>query len=511
MRTLRLVLGDQLNYTHSLVKTPDDSVIWVLMELRQETDYVRHHVQKVIGFFAAMYNYARFLEKKGHRVIHLKINDPDNTGNLMENLSRLVALHDISRFDYFLPDEYRLDVQLKSFASALTIPVRVFDTEHFLTERDELSRFFEGKKEYLMESFYRMMRKKHRVLMDMAGKPVGGKWNYDAENRKKWDARNPLPQPFLLAHDFSDILREIQQAGVETIGQVDATAFFWPVSRKESLRLLHDFVERMLPHFGTYQDAMVLNGWSLFHSRISFSLNTKMLHPKEVIEAVEQAYHDGTGRISLPQAEGFIRQILGWREYMRGIYWAQMPGYAKLNFFGHGRKLPSWFWTGETNMRCMQQAVSQSLEKAYAHHIQRLMVTGSFALMAGIHPDELDRWYLGIYMDAIEWVEITNTRGMSQFADGGIVGTKPYCGSANYMHKMSNYCSNCKYDKDKRYGEDACPLNSLYWDFYLRHRDKLEKNPRIGMMYVLLDKMSPAEREAIANQAGEYLNRLEEI
>lgn len=511
MRTLRLVLGDQLNYTHSLVKTPDDSVIWVLMELRQETDYVHHHVQKVIGFFAAMYNYARFLEKKGHRVIHLKINDPHNTGNLTENLSQLMERHTISRFDYFLPDEYRLDVQLKNFSSELSIPVRVFDTEHFLTERDELSRFFEGKKEYLMESFYRMMRKKYGILMDMAGKPVGGKWNYDHENRKKWNARNPLPQPFLLAHDFSDILREIQQADVETIGQVDASSFFWPVSRKESLCLLHDFVERMLPHFGTYQDAMVLNGWSLFHSRISFSLNTKMLHPKEVIDAVEHAYHEGNGRISLPQAEGFIRQVLGWREYMRGIYWAQMPGYAQLNFFGHGRKLPSWFWTGETNMRCLQQAVSQSLEKAYAHHIQRLMVTGSFALMAGIHPDELDRWYLGIYMDAIEWVEITNTRGMSQFADGGIVGTKPYCGSANYMHKMSNYCSNCKYDKDKRHGEDACPLNSLYWDFYLRHRDKLEKNPRIGMMYVLLDKMAPAEKEAIVAQAGEYLNRLENI
>jgi deoxyribodipyrimidine photolyase-related protein len=511
MRTLRLVLGDQLNYAHSLVQTPDSSVIWVIMELRQETDYAPHHVQKVIGFFAAMYNYARFLEKKGHQVIHLKINDQENTGSLTENLSCLMDRHAISRFEYFLPDEYRLDVQLKSFASELSIPVRVFDTEHFLTERDELSRFFEGKKEYLMESFYRMMRKKYAVLMDMAGKPLGGKWNYDAENRKKWDARNPLPPPFLLSHDFSEILRELEQAGVKTIGQVDASRFFWPVTRKESLLLLHDFVERMLPHFGTYQDAMVLNAWSLFHSRISFSLNTKMLHPKEVIDAVEQAYIGGNGRISLPQAEGFIRQILGWREYMRGIYWAQMPDYGRLNFFGHVRKLPSWFWTGETKMRCMQQAISQSLEKAYAHHIQRLMVTGSFALMAGIHPDELDRWYLGIYMDAIEWVEITNTRGMSQFADGGIVGTKPYCGSANYMHKMSNYCSNCHYNKDKRYGEKACPLNSLYWDFYLRNREKLEKNPRIGMMYVLLDKMSPEEKEAIVIQAGEYLSRLEKM
>ncbi len=511
MRTLRLVLGDQLNYTHSLVQQPDPSVVWVIMELRQETDYVRHHAQKVIGFFAAMYNYARFLEKKGHQVIHLKINEPGNSGSLTGNLSRLIQQLHVSRFEYFLPDEYRLDKELKDFSSQLSIPVTVHDTEHFLTGREELAHFFKGKKEYLMESFYRMMRKKYGVLMDAAGKPLGGKWNYDAENRKKWDARNPLPQPFLFHHDFSDIWDEIQKAGIETLGEPNARQFVWPVTRKESLSLLHDFVERLLPFFGTYQDAMVLNGWSLFHSRLSFSLNTKMLHPKEVVDAVEEAFMNGNGRISLPQAEGFIRQILGWREYMRGIYWAQMPGYADLNFFGHERKLPTWFWTGETKMRCLQQAVSQSLDKAYAHHIQRLMVTGSFGLMAGVHPDEMDRWYLGIYMDAIEWVEITNTRGMSQFADGGIVGTKPYCGSANYMNKMSNYCSRCAYDRNKRHGANACPLNSLYWDFYMRNREKLEKNPRIGMMYVLLDKMDAVEKEAIMVQAADYLRRMDDL
>ena len=274
---------------------------------------------------------------------------------------------------------------------------------------------------------------------------------------------------------------------------------------------MKEFIDFRLPWFGTFQDALTDADDFMFHSKLSFALNTKMLHPLEVIRAVEKAYFEDSEKISLNQAEGFIRQILGWREYMRGIYWLKMPEYANLNFFNHERKLPDWFWTGETKMNCMSKAIGQSLRHAYAHHIQRLMVTGNFALLAGIHPDEVDSWYLGIYIDAIEWVEITNTRGMSQFADGGIVGTKPYVSSANYFDKMGNYCQSCYYDKKEKTGEKACPFNSLYWHFYERHRDKLEKNPRIGMMYRTWDKMDKEKKQEILEKGEKILNNIENI
>jgi deoxyribodipyrimidine photolyase-related protein len=249
----------------------------------------------------------------------------------------------------------------------------------------------------------------------------------------------------------------------------------------------------------------------LFHSRLSFGLNVKLISPLEVVRYCVDYWEKHQEAIDISQIEGFVRQIIGWREYMRGVYWAHMPEYADLNFFDHQAKLPSWFWTGDTQMKCLQHAIGQSLEGAYAHHIQRLMVTGNFALLLGVHPDEVDAWYLGIYMDAVEWVEITNTRGMSQFADGGIVGTKPYVASANYMHKMGDYCSQCAYDRKKKVGEGACPFNSLYWDFYDRHEDKLARNPRIGMMYRVWAKRDPEEKAAILEQADYYKKHIEEL
>ena len=331
------------------------------------------------------------------------------------------------------------------------------------------------------------------------------------KNRSKYSGREPLPEPLLFTKDFRSIENEIYLAGVETIGRVDASQFHWPVTRKESLQLLDHFIQHALPWFGRYQDAMVRNEWLLFHSRLSFSLNTKMLHPLEVIKKAEQAWKDDPKRYPLASVEGFVRQILGWREYVRGVYWMHMPMYATLNYFEHKRKLPAFYWTGKTHMECMKQAIESSLNHAYAHHIQRLMVTGAFALLAGVHPDEVDAWYLGIYADAIEWVEMPNTRGMSQYADGGIMSTKPYAGSANYIHKMSNYCSYCVYDKNKKVGENACPFNSLYWHFYHRHREKLYNNPRIGMMYKTWDRMESKEQQQILSQAEKYLSHLDNL
>jgi deoxyribodipyrimidine photolyase-related protein len=450
--TLRLILGDQLNINHSWLKTVNDNITYVMMEVRTETDYANHHIQKVVGFFSAMRSFVAELQSKKHKVIYIHLYDKNNLQSFEKNLNALLSQENFTQFEYQLPDEYRLDILLKNYCAQLKIPHSVYDTEHFFSTREELGNFFEGKKMFLMESFYRAMRKKHNVLMD-GDKPTTGQWNYDGDNRKKLPKDHKATTPLVFNNDVTEAFDQIQKANVKTIGSIDAKHFVWPINRTQSLALLHFFVAECLPLFGSYQDAMTPNEWSLYHSRISFSMNVKMISPKEVIDRAIQEWENRKDEIEYNQLEGFVRQIIGWREYMRGIYWLKMPEFATLNFFNHTEKLPDWFWTGKTKMNCLKDAITQSLEYAYAHHIQRLMVTGNFALLAGVHPDEVDAWYLGIYIDAIEWVEITNTRGMSQFADGGIVGTKPYVSSASYIDKMSHYCSSCNYDKKKKTGD----------------------------------------------------------
>ncbi|MEA5141293.1 cryptochrome/photolyase family protein [Arcicella rigui] len=507
---LRLILGDQLNEKHTWFQEEKHDVLYVMMEMRQETDYVRHHIQKVLGFFTAMRLFAENLQQQGFKLKYLSLNDEQNSQSLTQNLAWLIAQHGISRFEYQQPDEYRLDKQLQEFADSLGIPTKVYDSEHFLSSRNELADFFEGKKTFLMESFYRMMRKKYGILMD-GKEPLTGQWNYDADNRKKLPKNHRPVEPLLFDRDVSDIEVLLQKQGIQTIGSVDAKHFFWPVTRSESLQLLHFFVEHCLPNFGTYEDAMAMQYWSVYHARLSFSMNLKLLSPLEIVETAVAHWQANQDSISIAQIEGFVRQIIGWREYMRGIYWHQMPAFQQLNFFEHQNSLPSFFWTGKTKMNCLKHCIGQSLNMAYAHHIQRLMVIGNFCLLAGINPDEVDEWYLGIYIDAIEWVEITNTRGMSQYADGGIVGSKPYTASANYIDKMSDYCSSCFYDNKQKTGAKACPFNSLYWHFYERNRSKLQRNPRIGMAYVTLDKMPAQQKKELLQQAEMYLSRLEDL
>jgi deoxyribodipyrimidine photolyase-related protein len=507
-KTLRLILGDQLNLNHSWFENCDESVSFLMLEMRQETDYVEHHIQKVVAFFVAMRDFASQLESKGHQVLYFRLDNVQNTGGLDHMIPMLIQIHSFDRFEYQLPDEYRLDLQLKSLCQSLQIAIGIADTEHFLTTREFLIKFFAGKKGYLMETFYREMRRKFDVLMD-GKEPINGQWNFDHDNRATLKDKKLLKKPLTHPKEVKSIVDMIQKSGVKTIGEIDSEAFLWPTSRSESLEVLDYFCDNLLVHFGQYQDAMTTWDPFLFHSRLSFSLNTKMISPLEVVRKVETYWESHQDEVSISQVEGFVRQIIGWREYMRGIYWAKMPEFAELNFFGHERPLPSWYWTGKTKMNCLSKSISQSLEHAYAHHIQRLMVTGNFALLAGIDPGALDEWYLGIYIDAIEWVEITNTRGMSQFADGGIVGTKPYVSSANYIQKMSNYCGQCAYDPKKKTGHGACPFNSLYWNFYEVNRSKLEKNPRIGMAYRTLDKI-PNKQELLA-QAAEYLDKIETL
>jgi len=500
MKTLRLILGDQLHIGHSWFREPDPDTLYCLFEMRQETDYVQHHIQKVIGFFAAMRRFSEDLEAMGHRVLYLKINDPDNAQDLIKNLERLLSDENIERFEYLLPDEERLDRQLREFCDGLEIPHDAVDTEHFFTGRSELAEFFDGKKQFLMETFYRAMRKKHDILME-DGKPAGGKWNYDAANRKPWKGSPEIPAHKPFRNRVGDITADIEKADIQTIGRFDRKTLDFPICREQALEQLEHFCSELLPHFGDYEDAMHTEEPFLFHSRLSFALNLKLITPKETIEAALASFEKNSGQISLSQIEGFVRQILGWREYMRGMYWMRMPAFKKENHLKNSHPLPGFFWTGDTRMNCLKHAVDQSLDLAYAHHIQRLMITGNYALLTQTDPDEVDAWYLGIYIDAVEWVQLPNTRGMSQFADGGKIATKPYVSSGSYINKMSNYCKNCPYNPKEKVTEDACPFNSLYWNFLDEKRPLLKGNHRMGMMYSVLDKMDSDQLKQMKKRA----------
>ncbi|WP_235296055.1 cryptochrome/photolyase family protein [Portibacter marinus] len=500
---LRLILGDQLYPFHSWFDDGKDYV-YVLMEIKPESEYVKHHIQKIVGIFAAMRNFAEDLKDKDFEVAYFKINDDGNEQSFEKNIQLLYEKYEVEEFEYQEPDEWRLDEVLADISGGTMV-----SSEHFFTDRDEVETFFKDNDSYLMERFYRHMRKKHDILME-DGEHIGDKWNYDKSNRNKLPKDHDVTDPKTYSHDVSDIYQEVQDAGLESIGNIEPEKFIWPLTRRESLAYLNFFVKNMLEHFGDYQDALSNEYWSVYHSRISFSMNTKMLNPREVIEKVEEAFYE-RDEIDIATTEGFIRQILGWREYMRGLYWAKMPDYKTLNHFNNKRKLPDFYWTGDTKMNCLSKAIGQSLDHAYAHHIQRLMITGNFALLAGINPDEVDEWYLGIYIDAFEWVELMNTRGMSQFADGGIVATKPYVSSASYINKMGDYCSNCEYSHTKKTGESACPFNSLYWNFIDQHYEKFKNNARMGMMLATWDKMDGDKKESLLSQATKYLDNIDTL
>lgn len=509
MSILRLILGDQLNPQHSWFSSVREDVDYVMMEIRQETDYVLHHAQKILGIFAAMREFARRLQIAGHRVHYVAIDDRNNTHSITENLDALIRSLSVTRLEYQAPDEFRLDQQLALYAQQLHIPAIGVDSEHFYTDRNEAAQLFAGRKQWLMEHFYRHMRVKHRVLLTPQQTPEGGQWNFDHDNRNPWHGTPPEPEDSRLVRDHSALWETIVHAGVNSFGDPQATRFAWPLHREEALQQLEDFIAHRLVHFGQYQDAMSQKGWRLFHALMSFALNTKMLNPREVVQKAELAYRNG--KVPLAAAEGFIRQILGWREYVRGVYWANMPGYIEHNVLQHDRPLPQWFWTGNTRMNCMAHAIGQSLEHAYAHHIQRLMIIGNFSLLAGLSPFALHEWYLGVYIDAFEWVEAPNTLGMSQFADGGLLATKPYVSSAAYVDRMSDYCSSCHYRKKEKFGAQACPFNTLYWDFFARHEETLRKRPRLAMVYRTLEKMDAENVQKIRDQAATHLAALESL
>ena len=498
---IRLILGDQLNEQHSWFQTVDDSVVYVLMEMQQETNYVKHHVQKVVAFFAAMRNFNHKLKQLGHQTHYFKLNDSENTQNLNSNLEYLFKHYKAKQFEYQFPDEHRLDQQLSDFCAASEVTSSAVDTEHFMTSRTALTEFFEGKKQLLMEFFYRNMRKQFDILVE-GGQPVGGQWNFDKNNRNKWKGTPIIPQPYIpKTEQLLEIKEMIETVGIKTLSNFNEDHFLFPSSREEAIEQLHYFCENLLVHFGDYQDAMHTEEENLFHSRISFALNVKLINPLEVVQKVIEYYHQNEEDIQLSQVEGFVRQIIGWREYIRGIYWKEMPKYKTLNALENTNPLPDFYWTGKTKMNCVSHSINNSLDHAYAHHIQRLMITGNFALLAQVHPDAVDEWYLGIYADAVEWVQLPNTRGMSQWADGGIVATKPYVSAAAYINKMSTYCTSCSYDKKQRLGDTACPFNSLYWNFLDDKKEHFAKNNRMAMMLRLLEKIPVEELASIKERA----------
>ena len=512
-KTLRLILGDQLNQRHSWFRKDDPDVTYAMFETWSESTYTKHHLQKITGFFLAMRAFADWLQSEGHNVVYRTL---DTTRDLQlesitDNLKQLAGELDAATVEYQLPDEWRLDQELDSFSENFGGVINVVDTEHFMSARMDVQKQFEGKKRFLMETFYREMRKRHGVLMDPSGEPETGQWNYDQENRGALPKEIAFPEASTFDRDASHIVEMIERHGVPTMGRMRDNHFTYPTTREECLAALEDFCENRLQFFGTYQDAMTTRHPLLYHANLSFAMNLKMLSPREVIDAAIIQWRKDPETITFNQVEGFVRQIIGWREYMRGVYWAKMPEFSYTNDLDHQLQLPKWYWTGDTKMNCLSHAVNQSLDLAYAHHIQRLMITGNFALILGAHPDEVDAWYLGVYIDAIEWVEITNTRGMSQRADGGLIATKPYCSSANYVNKMSDYCKTCRYDHKKKVGDTACPFNSLYWDFLDRHEENFRKNYRMAFMYRTWDRYDGEQKATILKRAAWVKEHMDEL
>lgn len=501
---LRIILGDQLNPNHSWFKEKNqENYLYAMMELRSETDYVMHHYKKVVAFFDAMRNFHHWLQTQKLNTVYYKLTDKENKQRFTENILFLIDKYNIEEVHYQFPDEKRLYDEFKELKKKSSIAVKAFDSEHFYCSLQELAEFGKEKKYELLENFYRHVRKKNHVLLENE-KPLGGKWNYDAENRNKWKEEFKVPKVLTFDNSVDEIIADLEQAKIETFGQKIKLSQF-PNSREQALVQFDYFLKHLLQHFGTYQDAMHTEEVMLFHSNLSFALNVKMISPKEIVEKTETYFYENQDAIELAQVEGFIRQIIGWREYVRMMYWNHFDSMKKGNFLDHNRKLPDVYWTGKSKMNCVANCAQNSLDNAYAHHIQRLMVLGNFALLMETQPDEVDVWYLGVYADAIEWVQLPNTRGMSQFADGGKIATKPYVSSGNYIDKMSNYCTDCSYDKKTKYEENSCPFNSLYWNFLDRNREKLEENRRMKMMYALLNKMDKTELSKTLKRANHLL------
>jgi len=503
-KRLILILGDQLDADASVLSdiNPAHDTLW-MAEVMEESTHIASSKQRTTVFLSAMRHFAQTLRAKGWPLIYSELDNPHNTGTLAGELAKAIAHANPTQLVMTAPGDWRVLQSLRAVAKAHALPLKVCDDTHFFSTVRDFANHAHGRKQLRLEYFYRELRQKNGILME-GKKPIGGQWNFDADNRGSFGKQGPglLPAPTRFAPDAitQDVMRLVNNKLAAHIGSI--AQFGWPVTREQALVALDEFITHRLPSFGLYQDAMWEGEVWLYHSHLSCALNLKLLNPREVLSAAEAALHNG--HAPLEAVEGFVRQILGWREYVRGIYWTQMPGYLEGNAQNAHAPLPELYWTGDTDMACLRDAIMQTLQHGYAHHIQRLMVTGLYALLFGVDPKQVHAWYLGVYVDAVEWVELPNTLGMSQFADGGLMASKPYVASGKYMDRMSNHCKGCRYDPAQSTGDTACPFTTLYWDYLGRHADTLAKNPRMVMQLKNLNRLSPEQREAIAAQAQKH-------
>ena len=505
MTILRLILGDQLNDAISSLSDIDANTDIILMcEVWDEATYVKHHKKKIAFIFSAMRHFANELTEKGYKVHYTKLDDAKNAGTFEGEVVRAIKTHKPSKVIVTEASEYRVLKDMEGWQ--LGIPVEIRPDERFLCSHAEFETWAEGRKQFRMEYFYREMRKKYGILIN-GDQPEGGQWNYDSENRKPPKEGLNVPQAYSSEPDeiTLEVMALVQERFPDHFG--DLEPFYFAVTRTQALECLHKFIQQRLISFGDYQDAMVQGEPWMFHSHISFYINCGLLLPLECVQAAERAYNEK--QAPLNAVEGFIRQIIGWREYIRGIYWLKMPNYETENFLEAKQNLPALFWGAPTQMNCLSQCVKETKENAYAHHIQRLMVIGNFALIAGLNPDEVNEWFMIVYADAYQWVELPNVTGMILFADGGVLASKPYAASGAYINKMSDYCKGCRYKVSKKNGPEACPFNYLYWDFMIRNQDKLRGNPRLGMSYRTLARMGEDKAKAVKADSQRFFKALD--
>ena len=503
VRHLVVVLGDQLDTDQAALDGFDASADRIVMaEVTGEAEHVWSSKQRIAVFLAAMRHFKARLRQRHWPVDYTRLDDPDAPATLHEAISRAIRKHRPGRLILTRPGAWRAEHMLRTLAGEVGVELEVRPDRSFLCSAEEFAHFAAGRKQLRMEHFYRQMRRKTGLLMDEQGQPVGGKWNYDAANRASFgrDGPDQLPDKDCAAPDATtgEVLRLVNARFADHPGSLDV--FDWPVTPGQARKALESFITHRAGRFGTYQDAMCAGQPVLYHSRLSAAMNLKLISPREIVHAMAEAWQ--TGAVPLNSAEGFIRQIIGWREYVRGVYWRYMPEYLDRNALQVDGELPAFYWTGDTEAACLRECILQTLTSGYAHHIQRLMVTGLLALLLGVRPRRVHEWYLAVYADAVEWVELPNTLGMSQYADGGVMASKPYAASGKYISRMSNYCRACPYDPAASTGEKACPFTTLYWDFLMRNEQRLSDNARMGLQLKNLARLGQDERSRIARRAG---------
>ncbi len=500
-QTLVLVLGDQLSLTSAAldqIASENDRVL--LLEVREEADYVPQHKMRLVLFFSAMRHFRDALLERGYNVDYAELGDPENRGSIYGELKRRLRRLNPQRLVCVQPGDHRVRQMIVTAAQDTGTDLEILEDTHFITSVAEFRDYSDGRKSLLMEYFYRNVRRRTGLLM-RDGEPVGGQWNFDQDNREAFGKSGPpdITPPLRFRPDdvTQQVIAMVEKQFPDAPGRLQH--FDYPVTHEQAQDALQDFIDHRLNGFGRYQDAMAMDRPYLYHSRLSSALNMHLLDPRDAAEAAVKAFEASTAELN--SVEGFVRQIIGWREYIRGVYWTRMPGYADANELAADLDMPAFMWSGDTEMTCIRQSVSQLIDHAYAHHIQRLMVLGLFSLLLGVRPYDVHRWHMSMYVDAIDWVSLPNVLGMSQYGDGGVVGTKPYAASGNYISRMSDYCANCRFNPKKATGDDACPITTLYWDFLSRNRDRLGANRRMGFQFKNLDRKDDGERHDIRRAA----------